>query len=150
MTEIAYSRLEWTDRFNEPSVEGLRQALDSETARLFTAVRKHLLKADGLGESPVWYGASWRWALEYRTSKREDLVAVLIPSPQDLQIAMPMERQFVKELCRRPMKRAMRDGLELALDPFDTQLAVWSIQPFILDDLRKLIDANLSRLGVTS
>jgi hypothetical protein len=144
-TASPYKRLAWADRFRQPTTEGLREGLSGDALRLFTAARKHLLQVEGVEETPAWYGASWRWSLEYRVASRAEPLAVLIPSPQDLQLAIQFDREQVTELARKPMKRAIRDGLELARDPFDTRWAVWSIQPHLLEDLCKLIDLKVKR-----
>ena len=69
---------------------------------------------------------------------------MLVPSPADLQLAVPMEREFVQSLPQRRMTRSVRDGIGLAQDPFDTRWGVWSIQSgSVLDDLVDLIELKL-------
>ena len=65
---------------------------------------------------------------------------MIVPSPSDLQLAVPLERNFTSTLPVKRMKRAVRDGLDLASEPFDTRWGVWSIQaPTMVDDLEDLV-----------
>ena len=59
-----------------------------------------------------------------------------------------MERGFARSLPTRRMKRTLRDGLELAQDPFDTRWGVWSIQAEgLLHDVVDLIERKLRHLN---
>jgi len=143
-----YDRLEWSDRFQKPTPRQLRDALPVAAKSLFDAVRKHLLELDGVREEMVWYGDCWHWSLEYRTRLSSDPLAVMIPCPQDLQISLPLDREFTSSLPIKRMKRAVRDGLELAQEPFDTRWGVWSlVGTSLLDDLQDLIELKLRHLA---
>ncbi len=143
-----YDRNAWEDRFQEPSVEKLRAGLKAPAPKLFDAMRKHLLSLEGVRESAAWRGDCWRWTLEYRTRLSTEPLAVLVPSPSDLQIAVPLEREFVRSLSVRRMKRGLRDGLGLAQDPFDTRWGVWSIPAAgVLEDVVDLVELKLRHLA---
>jgi len=140
----AYERVSWEDRFNRPTARRLRAGLRGKSAKLFDVLRGHLLELEGVTEGYAWRGDCWRWTIEYRTKLSEDPLAILIPSPQDLQVAVPMEREFARSVATRRMKRAMRDGVDLAQDPFDTRWGVWSIQAeSLLEDVVDLIELKL-------
>ena len=149
MSDIeAYQRLPWKDHFNQPAAGQLRKALPAEAAETFDNLRKHLLALDGVEERLGWYGHCWHWTLVYQTAHAKDPLAVVIPSPEDLQLAIPLEPGFAKSLPLKRMKRAVREGLDLAREPFDTRWAVWSLQmPRLIDDLIDLIDLKLRHLG---
>ncbi len=137
-------RIAWKDRFERPTSARLREALPAPAAGLFDQIRKRILALDGIEESYAWHGECWRWTVEFRTGRRGDPLAILIPSPDDLQLAIPLEREFTHTLPIRRMRRAVRDGLELAGDPFDTHWGVWSIQsPSLLADLTDLLSMKL-------
>ena len=143
-TAKGYERKSWEDRFNRPTVAGLRIGLDGDCARLFDLIRRHLLSLEGVTEEFAWHGDCWRWTIEYRLKRNQDPLAILIPSPSDLQLAISLEREFVKSLTSRRMKRSVRDGVDLAQDPFDTRWGLWSIQAGgLLEDLVDLIDLKL-------
>lgn len=141
-------RIAWQDRFSTPTAAQLRESLPSEARTVFNRVHKSLAQRHGLQEQVAWYGVCWCWSIEYRASANGAPVAVLIPSPEDLQLAMPVEQEFINLLPYRRLKRGIRDGLELARDPFDTRWAVWSLLPStILDDLENLIDRRMRHLA---
>ncbi len=133
-------RQAWDDRFNKPVVERLRAGLPSAGGSLFDDARAELLAIEECREAIVWHGLCWKWTLEYTVGPATKPLAVLIPNPVDLQIAVMVQPDFIKRVWRRPMKRALRDGLELAAAPFDTEWGVWSIssQSF-LDEVMDLI-----------
>ncbi len=139
-----YDRIAWEDRFNRPTIAKLRAALDPESAGMFDMLRGHLLALDGATENFAWHGDCWRWTIEYHTKHSDEPLALVVPSPADLQLAVPLERDFVRSLSLRRMKRPVKDGIGLAQDPFDTRLGVWSLQSeTLLDDLLDLIELKL-------
>jgi hypothetical protein len=51
-------------------------------------------------------------------------------------------------LSKRRLKRAVRDGLELAREPFNTNWAVWSVTAVsMLDDLFDLVERKLQYMA---
>ncbi|MHC5023418.1 MAG: hypothetical protein ACYTGG_05840 [Planctomycetota bacterium] len=135
-----YERIAWVDRFNRPTVEQLRAALEAEPRQLFDGARRRLVKIDGITESFAWHGDCWRWGIEYRTRLNDDPLALLIPDPGELQMAVPLTRPFVESLSRRQLKRSIREGLDLVREPFDTRWGVWPISNVaMVDDLLELI-----------
>lgn len=142
-----YDRLCWVDRFAKPTAKELREPMAGDVKRVYDSVRKHLLMLDGVREELVWYGECWRWCLEYRTRLSPDPLAVIVPSPQDLQLALPLDTEFTSSLPIKRMKRVVRDGLELAQEPFDTRWGVWSLGGNgLLDELQDLIELKLTHL----
>ncbi|UCD75686.1 MAG: hypothetical protein JSV91_01980 [Phycisphaerales bacterium] len=144
----AYHRLPWKDRFNQPTVNVLRKSLPAEAVETLDNLRKRLLSLDGVEEVMAWYGHCWHWTLTYRTTHAKDPLAVVIPSPDDLQLAVPVDPDFAKSLPLKRMKRAVREGLDLAREPFNTRWASWSLQaPKLIDDLMDLVDLKLRHLA---
>ena len=133
----------WLDRFNEPSVATLRKGLEEEPAGIFDEARKMLTSlAECMEEQRLWMGDCWHWTICYRIHDFELPVALLIPNPEDLQIAMPLQRSFVESLPQKRLKRSIRDGLELAAAPFHTSWAIWSIPASgTLVDLKPVLSA---------
>ncbi len=147
-TPKRYERPAWEDRFNPPAPTALRAGLPAKAARLFDLTRRHMKALDGVTESPTWMGDCWRWTLEYRTKHAEEPLAVLVPSPADLQLAMPMDLDFVRQLESRRLKRSVRDGVGLAQEMFDTRWGIWSINSAtMLEDLLDLIELKLNHLA---
>lgn len=140
-----YERIAWDDRFNEPTIDQLRAALGSEARPLFDLARDRLRKLPDATEQFGWHGDCWRWAVEYRVKTRDEPVALLIPSPLDLQLAVPLDRAFVASLSRRQLKRTIRDGIDLVCEPFNTRWGSWPLSAAsMVDDLIGLIEQKLA------
>jgi len=129
----------WEDEFNEPDLPSLLSILDEELTQCLGHITD-ILDQHGAVHSLSWYGISWKWCIEYRLPKSEDLILVIITAPEDLQIAMPITDAFLKTLPTKNMKRSVRDGLELGSPPYQTTWASWSINPaYLLDEYEDLI-----------
>ena len=143
-----YNRSSWEDRFNRPTIKQLRGGLPSNERQLFDALRKTLLELEGVEEGFAWYGESWKWAIELHTKLSDEPLAVIVPCPGDLQLAVPLDPSFTRSLSIKRMKRAVRDGLELAQEPFDARWGIWSVQAKnLLEDLRHLVEQKLRHLA---
>ncbi|MEM7228826.1 MAG: hypothetical protein AAF432_08430 [Planctomycetota bacterium] len=143
-----HSRIAWLDQFNEPDAKELRKSIPAEEQRLFDDARKKLLAFDGVEEVPTWYGDCWHWVLEYRVPKLDAPLGVIIPSPEDLQLAIPMTAEFSQQVPLGRMKRAVRDGFDLGREPYDTEWAIWSLVPgSLLGDLIDLVKQKIKHLG---
>lgn len=137
----------WTDRFRSPSSGDLRESLRAQSRPLFDVLRKRLLQMNGVRESIAWYGDCWHWSFEYRTRHSNEPFAVLVPSPTDLQLALPMDQEFTRSLPMQRLKRAVRDGLDLVQEPYQSRWGVWSVSAAtIIDDLQDLVDMKLAHL----
>lgn len=146
---MGYDILPWQDRFNEPDAKALRQGLPAPLAKVFDQARAALIALDAVSESLQWHGDCYRWCLEYRASGDREPLAILVPAPFDLQLAMPVDQEFLDSLPVRGLKRAIRDGLDLAHEPFDTTWAIWSLTPEgLLDDVMAIVDRKFRRAAV--
>jgi hypothetical protein len=144
----SYQRVAWTDRFNTPTIAQLREGLPAQSRHLFDQLRRRITELDDVRESFAWHGDCWHWTLEYHTRHSDEPLALVVPSPTDLQLAMPVTREFSKLLATRRLKRAVRDGLDLVAEPFDNRWGVWSINvSSVLDDLQDIIELRLSQLA---
>lgn len=138
----------WTDRFRSPSSADLRDALRPQSKPLFDLLRKHLQQIEGVRESVAWYGDCWHWSLEYRTRLTAEPLAVLVPAPHDLQLALPMDQEFSRTLPLQRLKRAVRDGLDLVQEPYNSRWGVWSINSAtLIDELQDLVELKLAHLA---
>lgn len=138
----------WSDRFRSPSIDDLREALRPQSRPHFDALRKHLLQVNGVREAAVWYGDCWHWSLEYRTRLSAEPFAVLVPSPTDLQLALPMDQEFTRTLPMQRLKRAVRDGLDLVQEPYNSRWGIWSITAAtMIDDLQDLVEMKFAHLA---
>ena len=143
-----YNRDAWSDRFNQPAAQTLEASLQAAPAKLFAEARRWLKEIEGVSEVTCWYGDCWKWVLEYRVADASTLLAVLVPSPTDLQLAIPVDPDFLRAISTRRLKRAVRDGLDLAAEPFDTKWGVWSLQSAsLVGDLQDLLLQKLAHLS---
>ena len=142
-----YKRSAWEDRFNRPTMDGLRGNLTGEEAKLFNAIHKQVSSLEGVVTSFVWRGVSWRWTIEFRTRLSDEPLAVLIPAPENVQLAVPFDRKLARSISTRRMKRAVRDGLELAQDPFDTHWGVWCLQSGLIEEVVDLVEMKRRHLA---
>lgn len=111
-------------------------------------MRKRLLELDGCTEGVDWFGEAWKWSLVYRTTLSKEPLAVLVPSTLDIQLAVPLETELADSLANRKLKRTVRDGLDLAREPFNTNWGVWSLNPpHLIDDLQDLVARKLEHLA---
>ncbi len=134
----------WADRFNVPTVDRLAQSLTGEPATLFRQTRRMLHDVTLTHESVAWRGECWKWTIEFRTAPNEDLFAIVIPSPELVQLAVPMSREFLAGLPMRRLKKAVREGLDLASEPFDTNLAIWAVaNGGLVADLKDLLQRRI-------
>lgn len=142
----SYRRSAWEDRFNQPTLRALREPLSGEALRIFDRADAALRELTGGAEPTLtWHGACWRWTLVYKFNRGRDTLGVVVPNPADLQLAAPVSEAFLESLPRRRLKRAVRDGLELASPPFDTNWAVWSLTSLSLtDEVLSLLERRLT------
>ena len=143
-----YERLTWIDRFNVPTIEKLRQDLPPHAQETFDDFHGQFQEITGIEAQPMWYGHSWYWAIGYSWGPSGTPLAVIVPNPEDLQLAIQFDRDLIESMPMERMKRAVRDGLDLAREPFHTQWAVWSIAGTkLVDDLLQVIELKRQHLA---
>jgi len=117
---------------------------DSEVT-YFREARAALLEHERTTESVCWNGVCWKWTLEYHRGRNRGPFAVLIPNPDDVQLAVPIQPEFLEAIWQRRMRRAVRDGLELAAAPYDTEWGVWSLtSKAMLDEVLRIVREKLA------
>ncbi len=143
-----YGRLAWEARFNEPTAGQLRADLPAEATKHMDKIRRCLLRMDGVVEQFRWYGECWRWSIEYRTKLSTEPLAVLIPSPDDLRLAIPVAGEFLGSLSQSRLPRIVREGLDMARASFDSRWGLWSLDSaVIIDGLIDLIESKRRHLA---
>ena len=71
-----------------------------------------------------------------------------MPAPTDVQLALPLDRDFTRSLPLQRMKRAVRDGLDLVQEPYESRWGVWSItSAALIDELQDLVEMKLAHLA---
>ncbi|MDP7009421.1 MAG: hypothetical protein QGI78_07610 [Phycisphaerales bacterium] len=130
----------WTDEFNTPSLEDLRKLVINDAKKAFD---KSVTKITALGEietRPEWFGEGWFWSVSFYPEGADAPLAVLVPSPEDILLATQLPLAFIEQLSTRRLKRFVRDGLELAMPPHDTDWAYWLIPtPNAVEDVMPVL-----------
>ena len=130
----------WTDEFNTPTIEELRKLVINDAKKAFD---KAITKIEALGDidiRPHWYGEAWFWSVAFFAKDCEEPLAIVVPSPEDIMIATQQTHEFIDQLSTRRLKRFVRDGLELAMPPHDTDWAYWLIPtPNAVEDVMPVL-----------
>lgn len=141
-----FTRPIWTNEFSTPTIESLRGELEATSRPLFDHARSLFMDMDEIEQDFAWYGECWHWVITFSLADHHDdePLGIIIPSPEDLQVAMPMDQKFHNSVPTKRMKRMIKDGFELAAEPFHTSWAVWSITTTsMLTDLGQLAKQKL-------
>jgi hypothetical protein len=134
----------WADRFNTPTVDRLATGLPHATVSLFKHARRMLHESGLRCESVAWHGECWKWTVELRAIPSGDAMAILVPSPDNPQIALRVSGEFLATVPMRRLKKAVREGLDLAREPFDTNLAIWYLtSSALVHDLQDLVSRRV-------
>ncbi|MEX0775380.1 MAG: hypothetical protein WD042_06650 [Phycisphaeraceae bacterium] len=64
-SSISISRTPWFDRWSKPSLEQLLDPLKPHHRRQFDRILAALAELEVPQSTIVWYGASWKWTLQY-------------------------------------------------------------------------------------
>lgn len=145
--KLTFSRLSaWADRFNVPTVAQLQAGLPARSVPVFKHTRRMLHDLELTHETPQWRGECWKWTIEFSSAPRQAPMAILIPSPENLQFAVPVTNEFLQSLPMKRLKKAIREGLDLAAEPFDTNLAVWFLSETLISDLEDLLRRRVRQL----
>ena len=116
---ITYSKpLPWADRWTEPTVEQLYEALKPHHRKVFDAVLEHLDGLDEAQQSLVWYGPSWKWTIQYSHAANEEddpnQLCYIVCNPELPQVVVPMSEAFVDALPMRRLNRFIRETVRAA------------------------------------
>lgn len=130
----------WIDEFNQPTIEGLRKLVILDAKKAFDKAKSKILALGDYETELRWFGDCWFWTIAFVSNNLEEPLAIIIPSSEDLQIASPLTHEFIEQLSTRRLKRFVRDGLELAMEPHQTNWAIWSTPtPAAVEDVMPVL-----------
>ncbi len=130
----------WTDEFNTPTVAGLRERILVDGVLGFDEFSERMNELGNITQEVMWFGDCWCWSIAFISEHSEKPVAVVIPFEEDMQIATPLSHAFIDQLSTRRLKRFVRDGIELAMPPHETEWAVWSAHTTLaIEDIMPVI-----------
>ena len=133
----------WTDEFKKPKIDDLRGLLDAELKKVFDKTKAKVMELGDVEEDVIWFGECWFWSVALMIEGQEEPLAILIPSAEDFQIASPLQADFLDQLSTRRLKRFVRDGIELAMPPHQTNWAIWSVSTIpAIDDVMPVLKSK--------
>lgn len=136
----------WEDRFDKPTCDALRAALDPAHVDLFDLARARLAALSDAVEDLVWHGIPWRWTLVYR--QRQDAtgsaLAYLVPKPDRPLIALPIPHEVLSSVPLKKSSRMIRDGLTQAKVVAGVYWPQWELTSrSLLDEIVMLVEHRL-------
>ena len=137
----------WTDEFNKPKIEQLRDMLDADQKKVFDKARGKIMELGNIDEEVIWHGDCWFWCFSFAIEGDEDPLALIIFAEEEkgfcFQVASPLQEDFLDQLPTRRLKRFVRDGIELAMPPHQTNWAIWSVSTLpSVDDLLPVLKSK--------
>ncbi len=132
----------WSDKFRQPSLEELRNAVPKPLQSVLDEARERLGGLDGASETLVWQGVPWRWTLVYTAPGSPDSRALvyLIPDPQRLQLCVPLDQELIEQVGLKRLKKSIREGVVFARNVAGVWWPTWDVQSkTALDEVFDLI-----------
>jgi hypothetical protein len=122
------TRIPWEDRFERPDLARLTSGLLRQQAQLILHARDAMLSMGSVGDSIVWLGIPWRWALAFAIDgDRERPWAYIIPQPGKPVLALPLSTDMLAAIDVRKLSRTVRDGLLQASRVGDGYWPQWAL-----------------------
>jgi hypothetical protein len=121
-------RIPWEDRFQRPDLDQLASGLFRQQAQLVLHARDAMLSMESVGDSIVWLGIPWRWALAFAIDgDTQRPWAYIIPQPGKPVLALPLTSEMVAALDVRKLSRIVRDGILNASRVGDGYWPQWAL-----------------------
>lgn len=142
MSRPAQKRLPWQDRWTQPTVPQLLGPVEETRRKLVENLITHIEAFEGVERDVVWYGASWKWTLEFRLKLNEgedgEVLAYIVPSPQAPIVCIPLTEEVITKIPIRRLNRYIRDVLRSCKRAVDLHWAMWT--PMNNVELEQLVD----------
>ncbi|HIA71177.1 MAG TPA: hypothetical protein EYO01_00505 [Phycisphaerales bacterium] len=130
----------WTDEYNTPDVKDLKKRILEDGSKAIDKLSSKIAALGDVTEEVIWFGDCWFWTIAYMTEYSEKPLAIVIPFEEDMQIASQLSHEFIDQLSTRRLKRFVRDGIELAMPPHETEWAIWSAHsPAAVEDVMPVL-----------
>ncbi len=139
-------RSPWLDRFNEPSTDGVIEAIEPEQRHLFDHIRDRINALTDVSERLEWQGLPWRWALAFSSPKcpQDRALAYLIPDPDAARLAVALGEDAVPSLLGPRSARCLRENIAHSSQVGSVIWTEWVLSSKVLaDELVKLVAAKL-------
>ena len=117
----------WDNRWDKPNLNQLLTPLKAHQKRPFEQMVRELESIDGLERSVTWFGASWKWTIQYHPQGKPDHpVCYLVPDLETPKVCVPLSDPDIDQLPLRRLSKFIRDGIKAAKCALNTHWAIWS------------------------
>lgn len=139
----------WEERWTQPEVAQLLQALGPPEENPLARITDELADIDGLCRTLAWYDQAWKWTIEYTDGKPLenpwDAVCYLVPNPADVAVCVPLSKHVIEQLPMRKISKYIREGIISAKCAVRVHWAIWKPNnvadaPLIADLIRRKYD----------
>lgn len=118
----------WENRFEVPTMADLTKPYTKPLLEIFEIARKRLGAFEGVTKELSWQGPSWKWCLMYsHPADTTEAWAYLVPHPDFVVIAIPLEVDLAMSFPMRRLKKFVRDGLVTGQRTGETLWPWWAI-----------------------
>ena len=152
MSTTTYAtRLPWTDRWTRPTIEQLLEPLGEQHREGFTELIQQLDSLDHVERELVWYGASWRWTVQYSLldDQGDNLGALcyLVANLNAPLVCVPLNTTSLEAMPTRRLGRFINEGLRSAKRAVELHWAKWT--PNSLAETKLLFDLIKRKIKIT-
>ncbi len=142
MTAAINTRVPWTERWTQPTVEDLLNDLKPHQQRNFGRMIEFLDGLDELDHELIWHGDSWQWTIHYFFKNRKGgeggSMAYFVPNLETPVANIPLSDELILTLPWRRMTRFIRDGIRSSKCAVKYHWASWT--PGLENETGMLID----------
>ena len=94
----------WTDEYNAPSIDGLRNLTINDAKKAFDKAKSKIIALENVDLTVKWYGEGWFWTVAFISEFTDEPLAIMIPAEENLQIASPLTHDFIEQLSTRQIE----------------------------------------------
>ncbi|MBI1336469.1 MAG: hypothetical protein GC164_05855 [Phycisphaera sp.] len=147
----------WLDRWNQPNLEQLLDALKAHHRKPYTQILEQLDSYPGVQRSVIWYGSAWKWTIHYAfvdaDGQEIETLCYIVPNSETPLICIPLADEVIEQLPIKRLTKFIREGIRSAKFAVAIHWATWSplnqTETHALIDLckrkHKFISANLKQ-----
>jgi hypothetical protein len=168
-TSVSNTRLAWQNRWSQPGLETLLNALKPHHRRAFNHLMQGIDVIEGVSKSLIWYGPGWKWTLQYvqapgpkagnrkggtgngqgpAPAELSQALCYLVPDSQMPLVCVPLSAGVIEQLPLKRLSKYIRDGIAVAKCAVAIRWAVWS--PISDSEAGLLMDLIKRKCTITS
>jgi len=118
----------WLDRWREPRLDQLLEPLKHHQRKPFETLIQELDALEGVNRRFTWFGASWRWTIEYRDQTEPHRpVCFMVPDIESPKVCVPLKDPDLEHLPLARLGKFIREGITSAKCALSTRWAIWNV-----------------------